>query len=83
MIPAIAETFPCAEHRYCLKHIYDNMKLTWRGEMYKDLLCKCATSTTVQMFDRNMEAVKAHKEEAYEWLKKIPPQHWSKSHFSG
>ncbi|GJT42127.1 mutator type transposase [Tanacetum coccineum] len=32
LIPALQETFPAAEHRYCLKHIYDNMKLQWRGE---------------------------------------------------
>ncbi|GJR68056.1 retrovirus-related pol polyprotein from transposon TNT 1-94 [Tanacetum coccineum] len=26
VIPATAEIFPSAEHRFCLKHIYDNMK---------------------------------------------------------
>ncbi|GJW29383.1 transposase, MuDR [Tanacetum coccineum] len=26
IIPALAETFSAAEHRYCLNHIYDNMK---------------------------------------------------------
>ena len=29
IIPAIAELFPVAEHRYCLMHIYENMKLRW------------------------------------------------------
>ncbi|GJU68674.1 mutator type transposase [Tanacetum coccineum] len=48
LIPALQETFPAAEHRYCLKHIYDNMKLQWRGEQYKDLLWRSATATTVQ-----------------------------------
>ncbi|GJY66045.1 hypothetical protein Tco_0468283 [Tanacetum coccineum] len=48
LIPALRETFPTVEHRYCLKHIYDNMMLQWRGEQYKDLLWRCATATTVQ-----------------------------------
>ncbi|GJX29116.1 hypothetical protein Tco_0237195 [Tanacetum coccineum] len=34
-------------NRYCLKHIYDNMKLQWRGNQYKDLLLRCATATTI------------------------------------
>nr|GEV19618.1 zinc finger BED domain-containing protein RICESLEEPER 2 [Tanacetum cinerariifolium] len=48
LILALQETFPAAEHIYYLKHIYDNMKLQWRGEQYKDLLWRCATTTTVQ-----------------------------------
>ncbi|GKE82491.1 hypothetical protein Tco_1552491 [Tanacetum coccineum] len=30
-----------------------------------------------------MEEMKNHNIEAYEWLRKIPPQHWARSHFSG
>ncbi|GJV88076.1 mutator type transposase [Tanacetum coccineum] len=58
IIPAIAESFPSAEHR-------------------------CATSTTVKRFENHMDKLKDFNKEAYEWLKKIPPQHWSRSHFSG
>nr|GEU48641.1 hypothetical protein [Tanacetum cinerariifolium] len=38
IIPAIAVSFPSAEHRFCLKHIYDNMKLSWRGRAHCDVL---------------------------------------------
>ncbi|GJS81959.1 mutator type transposase [Tanacetum coccineum] len=68
--------------RYCLKHIYDNMKLQWRGQQFKDLLWKCATATTVSYFNRNMEELKGANKEHYDWLKLIPPQHWARSHFS-
>ncbi|GJS28974.1 mutator type transposase [Tanacetum coccineum] len=81
VIPAIAETFPSVEHRCCLKHIYDNMKLSWRGKLYKELLWKCAMATTIQKFDKRMEEMKNHNIEAYEWLRKIPPQHSARSHF--
>ncbi|GKA99822.1 mutator type transposase [Tanacetum coccineum] len=83
VIPAIAENFPNAEHRFCLKHIYDNMKLSWRGKFYKEMLWKCATASTIQKFDKRMEEMKNHNLEAYEWLRKIPPQHWARSHFTG
>nr|GEX42617.1 transposase, mutator type [Tanacetum cinerariifolium] len=81
-IPALTEIFPAADHRYCLKHIYDNMKLQWRGQQFKDLLWKCATATTVSYFNRNMEELKGANKELYDWLKLIPTQHWARSYFS-
>ena len=59
------------------------MKLQWKGTAYKDLLWKAATATTVPEFTIAMEELKALKQEAYDWLNLIPPQHWSRSHFSG
>ncbi|GJW48108.1 mutator type transposase [Tanacetum coccineum] len=54
-----------------------------RGKLYKELLWKCAMATTIQKFDKRMEEMKNHNIEAYEWLRKIPPQHWARSHFLG
>ncbi|KAD5318178.1 hypothetical protein E3N88_18124 [Mikania micrantha] len=74
---------PSAEHRYCLRHIHENMKGTFRGKLYKDMLWKCATSKTVPEFKTAMEELKAFNKDAHLWLSKIPPTHWSRSHFSG
>nr|GFB14661.1 hypothetical protein [Tanacetum cinerariifolium] len=73
IIPAIAESFSSAGHRFCLKHIYDNMKLSWRGRLYKEMLLRCATSTTIKRFDKHMERLKDFNKDAYEWLKKFHP----------
>ena len=59
------------------------MKLQWNGETYKELLWKCATRTTIPEFQLAMEEFKEFSKPAYEWLLKIPPQHWARSHFSG
>nr|XP_043618355.1 uncharacterized protein LOC122590086 [Erigeron canadensis] len=83
IIPALAKMFPSAEHRYCLKHIHENMKQKWRGQAFKNHLWRCATATIVQEFQRYMEEFKRYSEPAYNWLVKIPPQHWARSHFSG
>ncbi|PWA66436.1 transposase, mutator type [Artemisia annua] len=83
IIPAIARVFPSAEHRYRVRHIYENMKLQWKGELFKELIWKCASATTIPYFDKAMDELRKADEKAYEWLKKIPPQHWSRSHFSG
>ncbi|GKC72409.1 mutator type transposase, partial [Tanacetum coccineum] len=80
IVPAISTLFPSVEHKFCLKHIYD--KLVWMGQLYKECLWKCVTSTTIQYFDKNMDELKDTCKDAYEWLKKIPPVNWSRSHFS-
>lgn len=80
---AIGKLFPVAEHKYCLRHVHDNMKLKWRGKEFKDYLWKCATLTTAPQFNNVMEELKQLNTAAYEWLKTISPKHWSRSHFSG
>nr|GEU74642.1 hypothetical protein [Tanacetum cinerariifolium] len=48
IIPAIKNVFPSAEHRYCLRHIHENMKHRWCGQEYKDLLWISASATIVR-----------------------------------
>ncbi|XP_021994149.1 uncharacterized protein LOC110890805 [Helianthus annuus] len=79
LIPALEKVFPAAEHRFCLRHIHQNMKLKWRGKGFKDCLWACATART----GKKMEELKKFNEEAYNWLAQIPPKHWSRSHFTG
>ena len=57
--------------------------MTWKGGDYKEMLWKCATSTTVVMFQKNMDELKNYNKKAHEWLSKIPPEHWSRAYFSG
>ncbi|KAJ0546957.1 putative Zinc finger, SWIM-type, MULE transposase domain-containing protein [Helianthus annuus] len=83
LMAAIQKLFPLAEHRFCLKHIHENMKLSYKGKLYKDKLWKAAKCTTIVQFEEAMEELKAFNKNAHAWLSKIPPQHWTLSHFSG
>ena len=83
IVQAMNEVFPSAEHRFCLRHIHENMKKQWNGLAYKQLLWKCATATTLTKFEGAMKELKELKVAAHDWLAKIPPEHWSRSHFSG
>ncbi|GJY65575.1 hypothetical protein Tco_0467813, partial [Tanacetum coccineum] len=56
---------------------------TWKGGDYKEMLWRCATSTTIVKFEKHMDELKNYNKKAHEWLSKIPPQHWSKAYFSG
>ncbi|GJU53821.1 hypothetical protein Tco_1227535 [Tanacetum coccineum] len=57
LLPTIAKLFPSAEHRFCVRHINENMNLTWKGGDYKEMLWRCATSTTIVKFEKHMDVM--------------------------
>ncbi|GJS66833.1 heat stress transcription factor B-4-like protein [Tanacetum coccineum] len=52
IIPAIKNVYTNVEHRYCLRHIHENMKQGWCGQAYKDLLWRAASATNVRDFEK-------------------------------
>ncbi|KAI3685979.1 hypothetical protein L1987_79648 [Smallanthus sonchifolius] len=58
-------------------------KGSFRGKLYKYMLWKCATATTIPKYRSAMEELKAFNNKAHSWLCKISPLHCSRSHFSG
>nr|KAJ0193739.1 hypothetical protein LSAT_V11C800405860 [Lactuca sativa] len=70
LLHAVGTLFPCAEHRFCLRHIHENMKKQWRGRIFQETLWNCATVTTVQEFHHAMEEFKKLNNDCYEWLVK-------------
>lgn len=83
LVPALAKVFPSAEHRYYVRHILDNMKLYWKGKPLKEHLWKCARAAIIPEFNRAMAEFQKYNNQAYNWLKSIPAEHWSRSHFTG
>ncbi|XP_076918286.1 uncharacterized protein LOC143578681 [Bidens hawaiensis] len=83
LIQAVERVFPCTEHRYCLRYITENMKKIFKGKIYKDSIRKLATCTTAVHYEREMHILKRLNKRAHLWVSKIPPSHWSKSHFTG
>ena len=75
--------FPQAEHRYCLRHIHENMKKKWKLTEYKIHLWNCAKASTIPEFEHFMREFDHYDREACDWVKKIPYKEWSKSHFTG
>ncbi|XP_071704428.1 uncharacterized protein [Rutidosis leptorrhynchoides] len=62
LLEAVSIVFPCAEHRYCVKHIHENMKTKgFTGKVFKQHLWKCATATTVPHFEKAMLELKGFR----------------------
>nr|KAJ0210025.1 hypothetical protein LSAT_V11C400212890 [Lactuca sativa] len=78
----VDQLFPNAEHRYCIRHIHENMRKKWGQTEYRDHLWRCASTTTILEFEHLMKEFSEYDKEACQWLKQIPPVHWARSHLS-
>ncbi|KAH7855885.1 hypothetical protein Vadar_030067 [Vaccinium darrowii] len=82
LIEAVRNLFPHADHRFCVRHPYNNFKQDFKGLVLKDILWKAARASTVQNFNRAMGEIKDINVKAYEWLIQRPSVNWSRSQFS-
>ena len=82
LILAMEMLFPTVEHRICVKHIYNNFKLNFKGLELKAALWSCAVATTTREFEKRMQDMKELDKEAWEYLIDIQPTQWTKSHFT-
>ncbi|XP_059627245.1 uncharacterized protein LOC132270049 [Cornus florida] len=71
-----------SNHRYCVRHLYKNFKLRFKGQQLKNELWEAARSFTETDFDVHMRNIKVLNAEAYGWLHNVPPELWSKSRFT-
>ncbi|XP_052621593.1 uncharacterized protein LOC128127206 [Lactuca sativa] len=72
--------------------LYSNSNFTFISDRQKGLLPAIEQlfpnaahkfSTTIPEFEAVMVELRNYDIEAYQWLLKIPPHHWARSHFSG
>ena len=73
LILAIETLFPIVEHRYYVKHIYNNFKIDHKGLELKNALWRYVAATTVREFERCMQYIRNLDEKAYEYLANIAP----------
>ncbi|KAL8459223.1 hypothetical protein ACS0TY_036629 [Phlomoides rotata] len=83
LIQAFHSVFPGAEHRFCVRHLHNNLKSAgFNGLAYKQILWKAAMSTTQGEFKARMDEMKELNLAAWEWFSNKPPEQWSKAYFS-
>ncbi|KAK8916021.1 hypothetical protein KSP39_PZI023385 [Platanthera zijinensis] len=78
LLKAIELLLPNAEHRFCLRHMYNNFKQKHRGLQLKEILWKAASATRLVDFNNEMEKLKASDKAAYQWVMERDPKHWAK-----
>ena len=75
------EQFPHAEHRFCVRHLYENIHQVHRGETVRQQIWAYAKSTTVAAFDRNMAKLKEDNPGAHAFVEEMAPNTWSRAFF--
>lgn len=78
LIAAVQKVFPDAEHRFCVRHLYQNFHKLHKGQTLKNNLWAIARSTTVEAYTNNMEKMRVDSQDAYNWVAKVPPRTWLK-----
>ncbi|GKV00257.1 hypothetical protein SLEP1_g12979 [Rubroshorea leprosula] len=81
LVPALEEKFPNSEHRFCVRHLYNNFKTNHKGTTLKEILWKAARSTYEQEFKQAMFEMRCRSPEAADWLAERHPKHWSRAYF--
>lgn len=79
LVKAVQKFFPYSEHRFCVRHLWQNFNKEFRGEVLKNQLWKIARCTTCDRFDEAMEEMKIINYDAYKWLEELPPNQWVKA----
>ncbi|KAL0323596.1 UNVERIFIED_CONTAM: hypothetical protein Sangu_1978900 [Sesamum angustifolium] len=83
LLEAIAELAPGAEHRFCLRHMYNNFKGKFKGQELKKMFWKAASTYNVNQHLKTMAEIqnmypkRVGEQTPYEWLAEIPPVHWA------
>ncbi|XP_073037438.1 uncharacterized protein [Primulina eburnea] len=84
LLEALNELAPECEHRFCVRHLYQNFARKHPGLELKGMLWAAASTTNKNEFAMWMKRIEAadrktspDHETAAEWLNKIPPAHWT------
>ncbi|KAL0451739.1 UNVERIFIED_CONTAM: hypothetical protein Slati_1152000 [Sesamum latifolium] len=80
LVEALKDLVPESEHRFCLRHMYENFKVKFKSVELKEYFWKAASTANKREFDHFMKKIeeldpkiKDDVETASEWLKKINP----------
>ncbi|KAK4397176.1 hypothetical protein Sango_1554200 [Sesamum angolense] len=88
LIEALKDLVPDSEHRFCLRHMYENFKMKFKSQELKEFFWKAASTANKSDFERYMQKIneldpkkKVDVETASEWLRKINLEHWARAFF--
>nr|XP_051220225.1 uncharacterized protein LOC127337850 [Lolium perenne] len=76
LIAAVRDQFPDSEHRFCVRHLWQNFQVHFKGDALKNQLWVIARSATVVKYEKNMEQMKALNPNAHAWMDNLDPKTW-------
>ncbi|KAL0008520.1 hypothetical protein SO802_010022 [Lithocarpus litseifolius] len=74
------ELMPSVDHRFCVRHLYNNFSKDHKGKLLKDRMWEAARATNMSEFQFEMGKIKKLNIKAWEWLGKEMSQHKVNQH---
>ncbi|XP_038698484.1 uncharacterized protein LOC119996055 [Tripterygium wilfordii] len=71
------------DHRFCVRHMYQNFKKVFPGLQLKELMWRAARATYPQEWLRVMREIEQVNNSAFARLMGTEPRFWTRSHFNG
>ncbi|KAG7583923.1 Zinc finger PMZ-type [Arabidopsis suecica] len=82
LISSVQKELPKAEHRFCVKHIIENLKNKHpKKDLIKPLIWQLAWSYNKTEFKENLNNVKEYSIDVYNLVMKKQPEMWSRAFF--
>uniref|UniRef100_A0A2N9J1P5 CCHC-type domain-containing protein n=1 Tax=Fagus sylvatica TaxID=28930 RepID=A0A2N9J1P5_FAGSY len=81
LVPTFEKLMP-VDHRFCVRHLYNNFSKEFKGKLLKDRMWAAARATNMAEFEIEMEKIKDINVKAWKWLDGHPKEHWSRASFS-
>ena len=82
LINVVQKIWPDAEHRFCVRHIYQNFNEKHKGEQLKQDLWAIARAPNRVKWSQNCEKMDGHSAAAFHWTERLDPKTCCKSFFS-
>ncbi|XP_065623857.1 uncharacterized protein LOC136065100 [Quercus suber] len=75
------ELMPGVDHRFCVRHLYNNFSKDHKGKLLKDRMWAAARATNMSEFQFEMGKIKKLNIKAWEWLVGKEPRFWTRAAF--
>ena len=82
LINSVKKVWPDAEHRFCVRHIYQNFREKHKGEVLKQDFWALARSTHEVKWRENCKKMDDHSSAAFHWIERLDVKTSVKTFFS-
>ncbi|KAK9279650.1 hypothetical protein L1049_013330 [Liquidambar formosana] len=78
LVPALHELVPNVEHRFCWRHLYDNIAKKYRGKQLRDAMWVAAKATIVYEWKKQMKRISTISLDIHKVIDKMEPAIWAR-----
>ncbi|CAI0374193.1 unnamed protein product [Linum tenue] len=83
MVEAVETHFPSAFHGFCLRHVSENFRDTFKNTKLVNIFWSAVYALTIAEFESKISEMVEISQEVGPWFQQFPPQLWAIAYFEG